>query len=330
MTPSLKDRVGHRAEWLRGARDLTLGLASRPVVDPVMVALRRVLAPSPSTIDGVSMPALADAARRHEVEVFAALRVPELATILKTEISDRRRAVAILELAQAEVSADLASFQVAWLKGSVTASLYPQTACRSRRDLDLLVGDQIHDVRLHLLSRGWKDAVTPSRAEAGPLAVRAWPMTRAYGPFGVSLDLHRHLLARPWCSLEPGPVLAASKAGLPIPEDTFLITLNHLIESGLHEPMKGWLDLAWLAPTVTPNTLTQRAQGFAMERAVWLADLVLTRWFPGHRPLSRTAPNRLTRQVLGHLAAGDHDTPERQPLYKGLSQRLWRALLTER
>lgn len=327
MTP-LPPRLAHRAEWLTGLYDLALGLAAPPRTDPTLQALRQALAPVPTPTD--PSPALADAARRHELEVFAAHRIPGLANILKSEISDRRRAAAILELAQAELTQALADFRTTWLKGAATWTLYPEGACRTRRDLDLLVGPQVAEVRLHLLTRGWRDATTPRRMDLGPDRVRAWPMTRAYGPFGVSLDLHRELLSHPWCALTAAPILAASTDGQPTPEDSFLITLNHLIESGFHEPLKGWLDLAYLAQRVSLDRLLARANTTRMSRALWLADHILTRWFPGHRRLTTSNPPPLDRLVLSHLAAGDHDTPERRPLYKGLSQRLWRTLLSER
>jgi hypothetical protein len=334
MNASLPQRLAHRAEWLTGLYELTVGLASPPVIDPTLDALRGALAPVPTPIDPsttpIATPALADAARRHELEVFIAHRVPGLAKILKSEISDRRRAAAILELAQAELAQTLSNFLTTWLKGAATWTLYPEGACRTRRDLDLLVGDQVANVRLHLLARGWQDATTPRRTELGPDRVRAWPMTRSYGPFGVSLDLHRELQSNPWCALSAAPILAASNNGQPTPEDSFLITLNHLVESGFHEPLKGWLDLAYLARIAAPDRLLARARATRMTRALWLADHVLTRWFRGHRPLAVPAPPRLEQKLLTHLAAGDHDTPERRPLYKGLSQRLWRTLLSER
>lgn len=330
MITALRQRLAHRAEWLTGLYDLARGLATPPLIDPAMNTLRQALAPTrtPTTPDPATLPALANAARRHELEVFAAHRIPGLATILKSEISDRRRAAAILELAQAELTQTLADFRTTWLKGAATWTLYPEGACRSRRDLDLLVGSQITDVRLHLLSRGWQDAVTPRRMDLGPDHVRAWPMTRTYGPFGVSLDLHRELQSHPWCDLTAGPILASSTNGQPTPEDSFLITLNHLVESGFHEPLKGWLDLAYLSHRLSPDRLLTRAHTTRTTRALWLADHVLTRWFPGHRRLITSPPPPVERHLLTHLAAGDHDTPERRPLYKGLSQRLWRSLLS--
>lgn len=324
---STRDRLSHRAQWLVGAKALAFGLVSPPKVDPVMVALRAALSPVGGVMADVEAEVLADAAKRHEVEVFAVARVPELARCLRAEVEDRRRTAAILELAQAELSRHLVDFQAAWLKGAVTWRLYPEGAYRTRRDMDLLVGDGIAEVRLSLLSRGWNDAVTPRRAVAGPLAVRAWPMTKSYGPFGVSLDLHRQV-GHAWCRMDAKAVLADAVDGATSPEDTFLTTLSHLVESGFHEPMKGWVDLAWLAERIDVARLVARARWFGMEAALWLADHVLARWFPGGTRI----PVRLgaRRELLAHLAAGDHDTPERQPLYKGLSQRLWRTLLTSR
>jgi hypothetical protein len=304
-----------------------------------MVALRRALSGrSPEALTPSALDALAAAATRHEVEVIAVELVPALASRLAGATLERRRADAILELATQSLAPLTTVAPVALLKGSASAvQVYPHTAWRHRKDLDLLVGDNLPTVRQALLAQGWTDAVTPRRQAEGPATVRAWPMVRALGPYGVSLDLHRKIHTTPWCHVDSAAVLTAAVSTsrpLPItsPVDTLLTTVVHLVGSGFHEPLKGWLDLARLVPLVSAAELSTRAHRFHLATATWLCLAVARRWFAVDTTLHETqvAPQALHRRLLEHLAAGDHDTLERRPLYKGLSQRLWQSLLTER
>lgn len=335
-----RDRLEHRAQWARALRDLAQSIIGPAAVDPTMVALRRALSGQPynalSPSSPASLDALAAAAIRHEVEVAISELVPALASRLANATLERRRQDAILELAAQSLAPLAAIAPVALLKGSASAvQVYPHTSWRHRKDLDLLVGDNLPAVRNSLLAHGWTDAVTPRRQSEGPSAVRAWPMVRALGPYGVSLDLHRQIHAGSWCCVDSAAVLAAAttRSPLPItsPVDTLLTTVVHLVGSGFHEPLKGWLDLARLVPIAPPADLATRAHRFGLTTATWLCLTVVRRWFAVDTTPSLTAlaPPRLTARLLEHLAAGDHDTPERRPLYKGLSQRLWQSLLSD-
>lgn len=336
-----RDRFEHRAQWAYAFRDLAVALASPPLIDPTMVTLRRALSGQPQDIHAPStLNALAAAATRHEVEVIAAELVPALASRLADATLERRRADAILELATQSLAPLAAIAPVALLKGSASAvQVYPHTAWRHRKDLDLLVGDNLPIVREALLARGWTDAVTPRRHSEGPAAVRAWPMVRSLGPYGVSLDLHRRIHATAWCHVDSAAVLAAAATltrhtSLPItsPVDTLLTTVVHLVGSGFHEPLKGWLDVARLVPLLSPAALVARSNQFGLTTATWLCLTVVRRWFAVDTTAHEAglAPSALRSRLLKHLAAGDHDTPERRPLYKGLSQRIWQSLLTDR
>ncbi len=339
-----RDRFEHRAQWAYAFRDLAVALARPARSDPTMVTLRRALAgQQPNDLSPSSLDALAAAATRHEVEVIAAELIPALASRLANATLERRRADAILELATQSLAPLSALAPVALLKGSASAvQVYPHTAWRHRKDLDLLVGDNLPMVRKALLAQGWTDAVTPLRQAEGPDAVRAWPMVRSLGPYGVSLDLHRKIHATAWCHVDSAAVLAAAAAAaatqagrtpLPIttPADTLLTTVVHLVGSGFHEPLKGWLDVARLVPLVSPAALIARSNQFGLTTATWLCLTVVRRWFgvdtTSHE--AGLAPASFRIRLLTHLAAGDHDTPERRPFYKGLSQRIWQSLLND-
>jgi len=338
----LSSFIRHRSDWFDGTLALAHSALASPLSDPTLSALRpHLVASSPGeltpSVSTLYSNALARAVERHELEVIAAALLPELARHLSI-IQERKRADAILELAIFELADTLGDgAPVALLKGSASAILaYPHTSWRARRDLDLLVGDGLPEIRDHLLNRGWRDAVTLQRQAEGPNRVRTWPMVKALGPHGVSLDLHRRIEATPWCHLAPTAIINGAVHGLsplPItsPDDTYLTTVAHLVGSGLHEPLKGWVDLARLVPHLSID-FAHRARRFGLATATWFSLGVVARWFhldTTHLRLS-LSPDPIRARLIAHLGAGDHDTPERRPLYKGLSQRLWRLLLEDR
>ncbi len=315
------------------AEALALGrLLGPPRVDPTEVALREAL------VTGHVPPELAArvalAARYGEVAVLAAEAAPALRPHLADAVARQRRVDTLLQLGldHAARALDRAGLrEVALLKGTAAAAwAYPDSAWRFRRDLDLLVGPRLLEVRQALLAAGWRDHASPGES---PERGRTWSLTLPLGQNAVSLDLHRRLVHSPWCRPDPASILAAAipgKAPLPVsdPTDTFLHTTLHLVGNGFHEPLKGWLDLLRLLPLVAPDPLAARAHAFGLATATWLALTVLARWLHADtaahaRPL---APPPWRRHLLGYLAAGDHATPERQPLPRALSWRLWRAL----
>jgi hypothetical protein len=334
LVPELSSRSFHHLSRL--LRD---GLALSSLIgpartDPVELALRQGLVSG--LVPPAQLPSIALAARYGEVSVLAAETIPALAPHLTEAVVRQKRIDALLELGleHAARAIETTGLQVALLKGTAAAAwAYPHTSSRFRRDLDLLVGPHLLEVRAALLARGWRDDGAPlERPERG----RTWSLVLPLGKNRVALDLHRTLVHSPWCTPSPESLLAASvphKTLLPVtnPVDTFLHTALHLVGNGFHEPLKGWVDLLRLLPLVSPEALSARARAFRLGRATWLVLHILERWFgldtSAHRaPL---APSPAHQALLSYLAAGDHATPERQPLPRALSWRLWRTLVRE-
>lgn len=284
--------------------------------------------------------ALVRAARQAEVAVLAAETVPALREALGPAAMRQRRVDALLELGLARAARALGAAgvrRVALLKGSAAAAwVYPETAWRMRRDLDLLVGEGLVTARRALLDDGWRDDVSPEYRPLGPERSRAWPMVTSFGQNTVSLDLHRTLIdARDaWCHPIVEDILdeaVSGRAALPVtsPRDTALHTVMHLSHNGFHEPLKGWVDLWRLVPTLDPVALAARARTHGLRVATHVCLAVVERWFGvstrPHRdalglPRWRTTP-------LEFLTSGDRATPERRPLPRGWSRRLWRTVL---
>lgn len=286
--------------------------------DPIADALRRLVSQRPWS---APLDAVAKAAHRAEVAVMAHALDPRLP--LAEVVLRQRRFDALLELALADLEGVGALAPVALLKGSAAAAwAYPETAWRMRRDIDLLVGDALPDVRAALLVRGWRDGAAAS-------AARAWPMLRELGATTISIDLHRRL------THAAGPdvpaMLAARVAGraqLPVTSvaDTVVHTALHLTNSGFHEPLKGWVDLARLVPLTTPHELAARATLHRARTATWACLRVVERWFElavdYRAAIARPAQGLLIEALL----AGDGVTPETRSMPRGVAYRLWRRL----
>jgi hypothetical protein len=285
-------------------------------------------------VDPSKAQAIALAARYGEVSILAAEASPLLAAELRDAVTRQRRLDAVLELGLAHAADALHQAgltEVALLKGRAAAAwAYPDTASRFRRDIDLLVGPALGPVREALLAKGWRD----DSPHADPSRGRTASLVLTLGLNTVSLDLHRSLVHSDWCRPDPSAILAGAvrgKAPLPVtaPIDTLLHTALHLVGNGFHEPLKGWLDLMRLLPLVDAADLETRARAFGLGTTAWLALTVLARWFglDTSRHTARVAPSAARQALLRHLAAGDHATPERQPLPRALSWRLWRRLV---
>ncbi len=300
-----------------GSREARPSLITRRDPD----ALRRLL--SQRAWSG-PLDAIADAAHRAEVAVMAYALEPRLP--LADVALRQRRFDALLELALADSADALVGVApVALLKGSAAAAwAYPETAWRMRRDIDLLVADALPEARAALLARGWRDAATGLSP-----AHRAWPMVRELGQSTVSIDLHRRLTHAAGPDVQA--MLAsrvAGRASLPVTSvaDTIVHTTLHLTNSGFHEPLKGWVDLARLVPLTTPHELAARAALHRAKTATWACLGVLERWFV-LAPDYRAAFTRPLQGVLvDALLAGDGMTPETWPVPRGVAYRLWRRL----
>ena len=289
--------------------------------DPSAEALRRLLSQRPWS---GPLDAIAKAAHRGEVAVMAHAIEPRLP--LADVVLRQRRFDALLELALSDAAVTLAAVApVALLKGSAAVAwAYPETAWRMRRDIDLLVGDALPEVRATLLARGWRDAATGLSP-----SLRAWPMSRELGQTTIGIDLHRRL------THAAGPdvpaMLAARVAGraqLPVTSvaDTVVHTTLHLTHSGFHEPLKGWVDLARLVPLTSPAELAARAALHHAKTATWTCLGVVERWF-GIAPAYRAAIARpFQGALIDALLAGGGATPETRPLPRGIAYRLWRRL----
>lgn len=298
------------------------------------MALHRALSARPWS--GPSDAAVAAAASAGEVAVLASALVPRWAPLLADEVHRRRRHDALLELGLAQAARVLEGVgPAALLKGSAAiAWVYPESSQRQRRDLDLLVGEALPEMRLALLARGWRDANDPKLGQ-DPRRGRAWNMALKLGGGTVSLDLHRHIVDHPWCRPDIPLMLAdrvPGRAPLPVtgPADTMVNTALHLIGTGFHEPLKGWVDLYRLLPLVTPEELSARARAHHILTGMWVCLGVLGRWFAAPVDAHRKALGRpLQAELLDYLAAGEHATPERRPLPRGVAYRLWPRLVRD-
>jgi len=273
--------------------------------------------------------AVARAAREGEVVLLALRADPGLAPWL--EAPARRQLVidATLEQALAVAAEVLQGAPVVLLKGTAAGRLvYPDSALRFRRDLDLLVAD-LRDVRARLLRIGFVDRVDPARAAAGPASVRAWPMAwRA--PFGeVELDLHQRVLAYPWCELGPAALLAHAIPATPLPItdplDTLVHTAVHLVDSGLRQPLKAWVDVHRLAAVVDARALCERARAYRAHTATWAVLDVCQRWFGTTLALPPPVHAAALRFLLGGMGAHPH----RRLLAHGRARDVARLLLAD-
>ena len=307
-----------------------------PTRDPLARSLHRLVAGCGDE-PNLALADLARAAHRAEVAVLAASLLPALAPHLGDILDRQRRFDALLELALAEVAPVLvAGPPVALAKGTATAAwCYAVSAERQRKDLDLLVGDALPEVRSRLLARGWRDHLDP-RASRDVTTARAWPMAKELGRATIGLDLHRGLVHGTWCRPDVAAMIAAAVPGrtvLPVTSavDTLVHTAVHLTGSGYHEPLKGWVDLLRLAPLVSPDMLAARAAHHHARTATWACLGVVGRWFgdqPGlaaiiaaHRAELGTPRHG---RLIDALLAGEHATPERRPMPRGLAYRFWR------
>ncbi len=289
-------------------------LAGPPSIDATAVALYRAL----SRRSWSGAPEAVTEAARADVAVLTSGLVPPLAPFLAVEVQRRRRGDALLELGLAVAARNLDGVAtVALLKGSAAiAWVYPESAWRSRRDLDLLVGDALPEVRRALIANGWRDANDPRHGH-DPTNVRAWNMAVEIGGGTVHLDLHRQLVHSRWCRPDIPLMLASRVEGrgpLPVtcPADTMVNTAIHLLGTGFHEPLKGWIDLLRLLPLVSPAELAQRARAHHLVTGMWTCLGVLERWFEAPVESHRAALGRPGQAwLLDHLTAGEHATPER-------------------
>lgn len=314
-----------------------------PARDPGAIALHRALAGRAWSPD-VPLTVLGEAAISEQVAVLTHALVPATRPLLAEAAARLLRRDALLELGLAHAARALGHVAapsvapvapVALMKGSAAIGwAYESSAMRERRDLDLLVADALPEVRRALLAAGWRDANDP-RHGPDPTRVRAWNMSLALGGGSVSLDLHRHLVHQPWCRPDVPSMLARRVPGralLPVtdPADTWINTAIHLLGTGFHEPLKGWIDLLRLLPLVPPTLLAARAHAHHLVTGAWVCLGVLGRWFEAPVDDHRAALGRPPQAaLLEHLAAGEHHTPERRPLPRGVSYRLWPRLVRD-
>ncbi|MFO0748143.1 MAG: nucleotidyltransferase family protein [Myxococcota bacterium] len=310
---------------------------ARPTADPAALALRALLA-SGRAVPEPLREAVAARAREGEVVLLALAADPTLAPWLTQPARRQELIDATLEQAlglAAEAFTRTPPGPVALLKGSATArTLYARTALRFRRDVDLLAAD-VPAARAALLGGPFADHVDANRAAAGPSRVRSWPMAMPT-PFGqVEVDLHAALIETGWCRPDPAAILAEAVAMAPLPvtspRDTVVHTAIHLAENGFRQPLKAWLDLHLLAPTVDPRALAERARVFGARGAVFAALHVTARWFgtPLDAHLEALGVGRAQRAAIAWALSGDGAHPHRRLVERGRARHLARLLVAD-
>lgn len=283
--------------------------------------------------------AVAVAAREGEVVLLALEADPALSPWLE---APARRHLVIdghLDMAlglTAEALARRPAGRVALLKGSASARLvYARTALRFRRDVDLLV-ENLAAARASLAAVGFRDNVRAEQLARGPAGLRTWPMALPTTFGQVEVDLHAAIVASPWCRPSTAAMLADAgpAPGGPLPTtsllDTFVHTAIHLVDNGLAQPMKHWVDLDRLARRVDPVAAATRARAHGGRVAMWMGLVVIQRWFDtpvaDHLAALGSPPDA---PLLRALLTGDGAHPHARPLTRGPARHLARLLAAD-
>ncbi len=236
---------------------------------------------------------VAAAAREGEVVLLALDADPALAPWLTEPARLQLVVDGHLQLAltlTAEALARHPAGRVALLKGSASAYLvYARPALRFRRDVDLLVEDLPSALGAALAAAGFADHVEPARAARGPGTggPGRWRSRRRSG--GSRSTCTRRSSTPPWCHPSVDGLLNNTiTAGAPLPitaaADTLVHTAIHLIENGLRQPLKHWVDLDRLA-RVDPRLAAERAPD-AARNALWIG-LHIAQRLVRHAPATR-------------------------------------------
>jgi len=277
------------------------------------------------------------AAREGEVVLIALAADPALAPWLAEPARRHLVVDGHLDLALAHAADALrggAAGRVALLKGSASArQAYPETALRFRRDVDLLVED-LPAARAALARVGFGDHMNPSLTAHGPAGLRTWAMAwpTAFGQ--VEIDLHARLVDAPWCAPDVALVLAratpASPLPMTLPADTLVHTAVHLVDNGLRQPLKAWVDLARLPAVVTPDALAAAARAHGACVATWPGLHVAARWLDEpvtpHLAALGAPPHA---RLLAALLAGEGAHPHTRPLARGPARHVARLLAAD-
>ena len=158
-------------------------------------------------------------------------------------------------------------------------------------------------------------------------------LATTFGP--VEVDLHAAIVDAPWCHPSVDGLLNNTiTAGAPLPitaaADTLVHTAIHLIENGLRQPLKHWVDLDRLARVVDPHLAAERARIHGARTALWMGLHVARRWLatpcvPTMDALGRPRHAALLEAML----TGDLATPHRRPLERGPARHLARVLAAD-
>jgi len=301
-----------------------------PDADTWALLCHHLASPAPSPAPSLALPALARLASRAELAVFAGHQIPNLAPLLAAPIQTQRRIDALLDLTTEGLAATLQAAggpklraSVCLLKGSASAlHVYPEPACRQRRDLDLLVCPaDFPAVRAALWNAGWRDS--PVReARVKPFDGRTFGMRRTLSGLTLSVDLHRDLVTTDWCGLRGRgfrrAFLADSRRDLaPLPvtsaTDTLLHTVAHIVHAGAQLPLKAWCDLLLLARQLLPEApaVIDRVALFGLRTATWACLSVAARFFGADLSdlIAPLEPTPASARLLSALLRGDSPTP---------------------
>lgn len=278
--------------------------------------------------DGIAQGGGSDARVAHAavlggVVELAAARAPALAPALAPYREALARWDMGLQLATAEAAQALSRARIpaALLKGGASAwLLYERPSHRERRDVDVLVSPaHFHRARAVLGALpGWQP-VPPSVWWARTGAGHEGAVARALGAGAMECDVHRRLALPRHLNIDHAAILgrAVSIPGAAMPvvslEDLALHTALHAAGNGLRVPLRTWWDVraALASPALDAHALVHRARRWGASAALWVAAVVVERWFGVTRPpvLRALAPPPTARRALDALTRGEGASP---------------------
>lgn len=136
-------------------------------------------------------------------------------------------------------------------KGGALHARWPQLRdLRAMSDYDLIVPQcQAAALRAALLRHGF--SATPSGSWLSRRLSKAWMACRGSGDAYQNLDVHARVTEPPVCASLTRGILetTTSASGIRVPciEDCICMIALHIVRSGMHRPLREYIDLLWYA-----------------------------------------------------------------------------------